>query len=56
MEERLDMICKYCGYDSENEVHEYTDQGQIIKACDDIEACIKREVENKKELIRTNVR
>ena len=46
------MICKYCGSESENEVHEYTDQGQIIKACDDIEACIRREVENKKELIK----
>ena len=46
------MICKYCGYDSENEVHKYTDRGQKIASCDDIGECIKREVENKKELIK----
>ncbi len=56
MEERLDMICKYCGYESETEAHEYTDRGQKIASCDDIEACIKREVENKKELIKSKRR
>jgi hypothetical protein len=44
--------CIYCGYESESEVHEYTDQGRRLEECDDIVACSKRMVENAKKEVK----
>jgi hypothetical protein len=41
--------CIYCGYESDDKVHEYNDRGQKITACDDLKNCIDREVANIKE-------
>jgi hypothetical protein len=46
------MKCIYCGYESETEVHEYTDQGRRLEECDNIAACSARMVENVKQKAR----